>query len=68
VTSDLDIYRAAQSLIKQHGEEAPVHAAMRADELAEAGDAEGCATWKRVVRAVRELLNTEPPDEDSVVH
>jgi hypothetical protein len=33
MTSDLDIYRAAQAPIEQHGEKAPVHAAMRADEL-----------------------------------
>ncbi len=28
---DLDIYRSAQLLVKQHGEDAPIHAAMRAD-------------------------------------
>jgi hypothetical protein len=28
VTSDLDIYRAANELIKQHGGRAPIHAAM----------------------------------------
>ena len=29
MVSDLDIYRAAHLLIKQHRDEAPVHAAMR---------------------------------------
>jgi hypothetical protein len=29
VTTDLDIYRAANSLIEQHGEDAPIRAAMR---------------------------------------
>ncbi len=33
MTSDLDTYRAANELIKQHGEDAPIHAAMRADYL-----------------------------------
>jgi len=28
---DLDIYRSANLLVKQHGEDAPIHAAMRAD-------------------------------------
>ncbi len=37
--SDLDIYRAANELIKQHGDDAAIHAAMRADELMEAGSA-----------------------------
>ncbi len=26
---DLDIYRSAQVLVKQHGQDAPIHAAMR---------------------------------------
>ena len=29
MTSDLDIYRSARALIKQHGPDAPIHAAMR---------------------------------------
>ncbi len=33
MTSDLDIYRSAQALIKQHGQDAPIHAAMRADAM-----------------------------------
>ena len=41
MTSDLDIYRSANELIEQHGEDAPIEAAMRADELMEAGDMEG---------------------------
>ena len=49
---DLDIYRSAQVLVKQHGQDAPIHAAMRADELLEAGDLEGCEVWKRIMRAV----------------
>ena len=35
---DLDIFRSAQALIKQHGQDAPIHAAMRADAMIEAGD------------------------------
>ena len=35
--SDLDIYRSANLLVKQHGEDAPIHAAMRADKLLEVG-------------------------------
>ncbi len=30
MTSDLDIYRSANLLVKQHGEDAPIQAAMRA--------------------------------------
>ena len=57
---DLDISRSAQVLVKQHGEGAPIHAAMRADELLEAGDLDGYAVWKRILRAVEEMRRTEP--------
>jgi hypothetical protein len=56
VVSDLDIYRTANILVKQHGEDAPIHAAMRADELLEEGDLDGYAVFKRVVEAVGDLL------------
>ncbi len=58
---DLDIYRSAQVLVKRHGEDAPIHAAMRADELLEAGDLDGYAVWKRILRAVEALLSKERP-------
>ena len=61
MTSDLDIYRSANLLVKQHGEDAPIEAAMRADATLEAGDLDGCATWKRIVKAVEELLSKERP-------
>ncbi len=47
----LDIYRTANVLIKQQGEDAPIHAAMRADAMLEAGDLDGYAVWKRVLKA-----------------
>jgi len=65
MTSDLDIYRAAKALIKQYGDEAPIHAAMKADELLEAGDLVGKAVWVRIAKAVEELLSEEPPDGET---
>ncbi len=58
---DLDIYRAAQALVKHHGQDAPIHAAMRADAMLEKGDLAGYAVWKRIVKAVEELLSKERP-------
>ena len=55
---DLDIYRSAQALVKQHGEDAPIHAAMRADAMLDKGDLDGCAVWKRILRAIEEMANT----------
>ncbi|MEE9300881.1 MAG: hypothetical protein V3V17_07105 [Alphaproteobacteria bacterium] len=45
LTSDLDIYRTARMLINEHGEEASIEAAIRADELLAAGnlDGSGCS-------------------------
>ncbi len=63
---DLDIYRSAQALIKHHGEDAPIHAAMRADAMLEAGDLGGYAVWKRILRAVEELQGTEPKPGEAV--
>ncbi len=52
---DLDIYRSARVLVKHHGEDAPIHTAMRADELLDKGDLDGYAVWKRMLKAVEEL-------------
>ena len=40
---DLDIYRSANVLVKRHGEDAPIGAAMRADAMLEKGDLDGYA-------------------------
>ncbi len=68
MTSDIDVFRTANLLIDQHGDEAPIHAAMRADELLEAGDLDGQAVWKRIIRAIEELQNRGPPGEGEAVH
>ena len=68
MTSDLDIYRTARLLIEQHDVEAPIHAAMRADELLDAGDLDGCAVWKRIIRAIEELQDRGPPGVGEAVH
>jgi len=62
MTSDQDIFISAKELIKQHGEDAPIHAAMRHDELLEAGDMDGATTWKRILKSIDELLSDEVPE------
>ena len=56
-TSEIDVYRTAQLLVRQHGEDAPQHAAQRADQLLTTGDFEGEAVWLRVLRAIRVILS-----------
>ncbi len=60
MTPTLDIYRSANVLVTRHGADAPIHAAMRADAMLEKGDLDGCAVWRRILRAVEELQGTEP--------
>ncbi len=67
MTSDLDIYRSANELIKQHGEAADIEAAMRADECLAAGDMEGEAVWPLIEKAIEEWLSEERPG-DAEVH
>lgn len=55
VISDLDIYRAANLLIDQHGEGAELHACRLADVMLDRGDRDGEAVWLRIRRAIMEL-------------
>ncbi len=64
---DLDIFRSAQVLVKRHGQDAPIHAAMRAEAMLDKGDLDGCAVWKRVLQAVGELQRARP-GPDVAVH
>jgi hypothetical protein len=60
VIRDRDIWATAKLLIDQHGDDATIHAAMRADEMLEQGDVDGQAAWKRILHAVGELLRRTP--------
>lgn len=57
---ELDIWRAATLLIKQHGDNAEVVASLRVDQMAERADDEGRALRVRIKRAVVELQG--PPN------
>lgn len=50
MTTDLDIYRTASVLIREHGEDAALEAAQRADAMLEKGAIDGQRVWKRVLR------------------
>ena len=53
--SDRDIWRAANLLIREHGADAEIVAARRADDMAERGDRDGKSVWLRIRRAVVEI-------------
>ena len=52
--SDLDIYRTANVLIREHREGTALEAAMRADAMLEKGRLDGQRVWKRVLAAEAE--------------
>jgi len=45
VISETDIWRAANLLIREHGKDAELAAARRADEMVDRGDIEGQQVW-----------------------
>jgi hypothetical protein len=57
---DKEIWQAALLLMKRYGADAATQAARRADELLAEGDADGAASWKRIVKAIEELQTVKP--------
>ena len=53
---DPDISRAAKLLIDQHGDDAAIRAAQRADELLDEGDVDGALVWRQIIEAIDELM------------
>ena len=66
MTTDLDIYRTASVLIREHGEDATLEAAQRADKFLEDGKLAASAVWRRVLRAVKEIQREEPGEGEAV--
>tara|TARA_B100000315_G_C14256334_1_gene442085 strand:- start:441 stop:644 length:204 start_codon:yes stop_codon:yes gene_type:complete len=67
MTLDSAILRAANQLIEKYGDEARGYATKWAKECKEEGDGEGYEEWRRIARAVKELLSEKPP-EDAQIH
>ena len=60
--SEIDIFRSAHLMIDQHGKDASIQSAMKADELLAEGDVDGVAVWHRIIVAISALSLTEAPD------
>ena len=54
---EIDIWRSAQLLIKQHGKEAGLKADLRVSELTKKGDTTGADVWKLIRSAIEKLQN-----------
>ena len=59
MTSEIDVYRSAKLFIEQHGDEAAIQAAYRADAMLDRGDLDGAAVWRQIVAAINELQREE---------
>lgn len=59
--SDLEIHRAAHSLIQQHGDNATAKARERVEEMRRKGDEEGADMWLRIIVAIG-TLGAPPTD------
>lgn len=59
--AEIDVWRAANLLVRQHGDEAPIHAAMKVDQMLEAGDLDGRAAWLRIKHAAEQLIRKPGP-------
>ena len=60
VIREIDIWRAANLMLKRYGPKAVEESAARADELAAQDDYNGAAVWRRITDAVGQLANTTP--------
>jgi hypothetical protein len=58
---EIDIWRAANLMLKRYRDKALEESAARADELAAAGDHDSADTWLRITATVEQLANTTPP-------
>jgi hypothetical protein len=61
VIPEIDIWRAANLMLKRYGDQAEAKSAARADELAAGGDHNGEAVWRRITDAVAQLTNQTRP-------
>ena len=60
VTPEIDIWRAANLMLKSYGDKTFEESAARADELAAQDDHNGAASWRRIPDAVTQLSNKIP--------
>jgi len=62
---ELNIWRAANILLRDHGYDAPIIAAQRCDKLAQDGDLAGLRVWKRIMDAIEQLSRDRNDGERS---
>ena len=56
ILSDWELWACADEQLKQHGQNAAIFAAMRADELLEKADLDGVRNWLLIIDRIEQLL------------
>lgn len=64
--SDIEIWRAANQVIKLHPVEPELAACQRADAAYAAGDMFNFHLWQKIAKAVRELIQTKPTGDNGL--
>jgi hypothetical protein len=64
--SDLEVWRAAQQIIRQYPAEPELAACQRADAAYAMGDMFNFELWQRVAKAVRALIATKPSGDNNI--
>ncbi|MGA8759504.1 MAG: hypothetical protein WB611_24970 [Stellaceae bacterium] len=59
--TEIDIWRAAQLLLRWYGGMAQQESIRRIEELSAAYDLAGVAIWMRIIDAIDQLANITPP-------
>jgi hypothetical protein len=60
---DIDLYRTASEMIKHHGDDAALHAALKADALLAKGDMHGAKVWRGVIKKIEILLKQNAEEQ-----
>ena len=58
--NEREIFDIAKAYLRDHGEDAVIEAALRADSLLDAGDMKGQKVWLRVIEAIKALSASSP--------
>ena len=63
---EIDIWRVADLLVKECGDEAVLRASQRADALLDQGDTDGFTAWPKIVKEIETLQRKGPPEGEAV--
>ena len=63
---EIDIWRSAALLLRQHGENADPHACRHMHVMIERGDPKEEAVWKHIMKAIAVLQRRAPGSPDQV--